>query len=495
MPKQNCWKVAVKKNRYVKKKYCQKCRKDKQKYYVKTTKTRCELVPRQECRTVEHEQCQEVPYEDCHTRNKDQCTYEKQCRTDQQLKCEKPKPGYNSAPTYGAVKDICTNVPVQKCWKEKRCRQVPDHQCATRYNRKCHKVPSQKCRTVKDKHCTPYTADEPKTHETKTCYWPQRYSDDRFCTRRSDDDVLLDAGTEYSEDVEYLGVELLDQIDYLSVFPGDYTGNPNETHPAAAATQHPWPPSDASLRLAGQPVAAGRQADTGNIDYTQDEQEGREGLKSHSIDAAAPTTDGVTRASQLLSEVDDDEDDDERDYHDDAPAIQSTQTNQLVRAVDTTTTTSTTPSWGSVGDIGGGFAQPAIASFFASQMSQGFQDRRRRRRLDQLPESGDVAQGHVAQGQVAKSHVAQGRAAQSHVAQSHVAQSHLAQSHVAQVHMAQGQATQSHVAQNHVTLPAVDASAVNLEERGSPGSNGEQSQSTPGNSSAAVGSWLWGKLT
>jgi hypothetical protein len=370
VPKQKCWKVAIKKNRYVKKKYCQKCRKQAHKYSVKKTRTRCALVPRQECRTVHKDECQQVPYEDCHTYHKEQCGYEKQCRTEQQLKCEKPKPGYGAAPSYDSVKEQCKSVPVQKCWKEKKCQQVPQHQCATRYHRQCHQVPSQKCETIKDKHCTPYTVDEPATHVTKTCYWPPRYNDDRFCTRRSDDDVLLDAGTEFADDIEYLGEgELLDKIDYLSVFPGNYSGNPNETHPAAAhrlAAQLPWPP-------VVEPTPPTSALDKGNIDYTQDDERAREETDEDSSSSAAdPQNVGGDQQAAMGDTY--------------APpntnsGLTGPWQSTAGKADEDEAPTQRTPmeGWGFGGGGDGFSAPPAIASFFASQMSQGFQDRRRRR--------------------------------------------------------------------------------------------------------------------
>jgi hypothetical protein len=281
--------VAVKKNRYVKRKSCQKCHRQKEKYEVPKQKSHCTLVPQ----------------------------YASQC--------------YEGA----------------------------------------------KCKTVKQKHCTPYTVSEVAYRERRTCYWPKLQHVDHFCTRRSDDDVLLDAGTEFREDVEYQGVELLDKIDFKSVFPADYVGSPNETLPAveAAGIGQPLPlPVDESPQ------------DTGNIDYTDEQRETESPanknafLSEKSIGSSAemsPTDTGSTMIGYMSR------DGSRRDW---SPPLSPAPLRQKDQAEASSSAPAERDDWAAnsgggfmaaANSGGGGFMPDAIASFFQSQMSQGFRDLRR----------------------------------------------------------------------------------------------------------------------
>jgi hypothetical protein len=380
--KHNCWKVAIKKNRYVKRKSCQKCHRGQEKHTVPKQKSKCTLVPRQACRTVHNAVCRKEPYDDCYSFSKEECGFEKQCRTEQQTKCEKAKPEYNSAPTYAPSPPTCKQVPVHKCWQEKKCKSIPQQKCSTKYTKKCY--PAEKCETVKDKHCTPYTVNEVVYKEKRTCYWPPQRHADHFCTRRSDDDVLLDAGTEYRTDVEYLGAELLDQIDFLNVFPADYRGSPNETLPAgvaAGAHQSAW-------RGSHKPFSGPAEdslVDTGNIDYTSEEKETEPAVKKDSVLSGSSTTvasaedlpslDGSSVAGHLSR-------DDDQGWK--AP-IQNDQPDASLSAP------TERDDWAAIG--GGDFAPNTIASFFQAQLSQGFRNGRRLNLGESVPAKDGPAAG------------------------------------------------------------------------------------------------------
>ena len=266
VPKKNCWKVSIKKNRYVKKKHCQRCKRNNELYYVKSNRQKCNLVPRQDCRTLYVNSCTKVPHNNCKTVYTDQCSNEKKCITEYEKKCTKPKPSYK--PSYNAPKEQCENVPKEKCWNQPKCTKVPSQSCKTEYRNSCKKVPQQKCTTVKDLKCKKYTVDVPNTRVKTTCHWPGKQQD-RWCTRRSDYDIFLDDGSEYSSDIEYIGKEMDDEIDYLEVFPADYAGSPNETKSKNANVS----PIDtyAGIPLSVLDKVPGKETgsiDLGNLDYT-----------------------------------------------------------------------------------------------------------------------------------------------------------------------------------------------------------------------------------
>ena len=175
MPDKKCWKVHVKKNRYVKRKECQKCNRWQEKYTTKQKKKNCKLVPRQECRTIYFNDCKKIPQKSCKTKYRNNCKKVQNCETKYNTHCTKPKPTYGK-PTYGAPKEVCEQVPYEKCSWSKKCDKVPDEQitiviiifimiimpiaqvpyeqCSTKYRNQCKKVPQQKCVTLKDLKCT-----------------------------------------------------------------------------------------------------------------------------------------------------------------------------------------------------------------------------------------------------------------------------------------------------------------------------------------------------
>ena len=127
MPDKKCWKVHVKKNRYVKRKECQKCNRWQEKYTTKQKKKNCKLVPRQECRTIYFNDCKKIPQKSCKTKYRNNCKKVQNCETKYNTHCTKPKPTYGK-PTYGAPKEVCEQVPYEKCSWSKKCDKVPDKQ-------------------------------------------------------------------------------------------------------------------------------------------------------------------------------------------------------------------------------------------------------------------------------------------------------------------------------------------------------------------------------
>ena len=183
VPDKKCWKVHVKKNRYVKRKECQKCNRWQEKYTTKQKKNNCKLVPRQECRTIYFNDCKKIPQKSCKTKYRNNCKKVQNCETKYNTHCEKAKPTYGK-PTYGAPKEVCTQVPYEKCHYSKKCDKVPYEQCSTKYRNQCKKVPQQKCVTLKDLKCTPVWVEVPKTRTKKSCSWGPKKHQDKFCYRR-----------------------------------------------------------------------------------------------------------------------------------------------------------------------------------------------------------------------------------------------------------------------------------------------------------------------
>ena len=66
--------------------------------------------------------CQ-VPFEECGTSYKNSCKNVRNCETKYQTKCQKAKPAYGK-PSYGAPKEVCTQVPYEKCSNSKHCTKV-----------------------------------------------------------------------------------------------------------------------------------------------------------------------------------------------------------------------------------------------------------------------------------------------------------------------------------------------------------------------------------
>jgi len=229
IPNKKCWKVHIKKNRYVKRKQCQKCNRKKETYYTKVTRNNCKVIPRQECRTFYVNNCKKEPYQECGTVYKKKCGYEKQCTTKYHQHCEKPKPVYGAPTSYGPPKEKCKSVPVEKCNNVQKCNKVPSQQCSTKYRNNCKKVPQEKCRTVKELKCNPYQVDVPKSRTITSCSWPPKKHHDQFCTRRSDSDVFLTDGSEYSQTLQYEDEFLETPIDFVETFPVHYDGSPNIT--------------------------------------------------------------------------------------------------------------------------------------------------------------------------------------------------------------------------------------------------------------------------
>jgi len=228
VPNKKCWKVHVKKNRYVKRKECQKCNRWQEKYTTKQKKNNCKLVPRQECRTIYFNDCKKIPQKSCKTKYRNNCKKVQNCETKYNTHCEKPKPTYGK-PTYGAPKEVCTQVPYEKCHYSKKCDKVPYEQCSTKYRNQCKKVPQQKCVTLKDLKCTPVWVEVPKTRNKKSCSWGGRKHQDKFCYRRSDYDVLLDAASDYETNIQYIDRIMEDPVDFIETFPANYDGSPNIT--------------------------------------------------------------------------------------------------------------------------------------------------------------------------------------------------------------------------------------------------------------------------
>jgi len=226
-PQKNCKKINVQKNRYVKRKQCQKCHKSTKTTYREITKNNCQIVPRKECRTFYYNDCDKEPFQKCQTVYGKKCGYEKECSTSYKKKCTKPKPAYG-APSYGAPKPSCTQIPVQNCRNVKKCIKVPKEKCTTAYKLNCHKVPKEKCRTIKELKCNPTKESIPQYQTQRSCSWPAKKGD-QWCTRRSDDDVFLDESSDYSHSGEYLDGYMETPIDYVEVFPDNFHGSPNLT--------------------------------------------------------------------------------------------------------------------------------------------------------------------------------------------------------------------------------------------------------------------------
>ena len=128
-------------------------------------------------------------------------------------------------------------------------------------------MPKEKCATKKEVKCEKYTVDVPQTKTRSTCHWPAKQPD-RFCTRRSDTDVFLDAGSDYSEKLEYLGKEIDDEIDYLNVFPANFQGNPNDTATDKGSTIAPQFVTAAPNYNIDTDSPLKSYPDVGNEDYT-----------------------------------------------------------------------------------------------------------------------------------------------------------------------------------------------------------------------------------
>lgn len=229
VPNKKCWKVHIKKNRYVKRKQCQKCNRKKETTYSKVTRNNCKIEPRQECRTLYFNNCKKIPQQECRTVYKKKCGWEKQCVTKYHQQCQKQKPAYGAPPSYGPPKETCKSVPRENCKNVLKCTKVPSQQCSTQYRKECKKVPSEKCRTVKELKCNPYQVDVPQTKVIASCSWPPKRHHDQFCTRRSDTDIFLTDGSDYSPSVEYEDTFIDTRIDYVETFPDTYDGTPNMT--------------------------------------------------------------------------------------------------------------------------------------------------------------------------------------------------------------------------------------------------------------------------
>ena len=203
----------------MKKKQCQSCQRRKEIYYENKVQKTCKNVPRQECRTHYVNECKSFPYKQCNIAYKDKCWNERKCKTEYKTKCVE-------VPSYGAPKKKCEKIPHQKCQDVKKCSKEPFEDCSTKYKNKCKKVPKETCSEVNDKKCENHTLRVPKTKINKSCHWPAHRDEDKFCVRRSDLDILLDESTEYQENMDYLGRELGENIDFRNVFPADYEANP-----------------------------------------------------------------------------------------------------------------------------------------------------------------------------------------------------------------------------------------------------------------------------
>ena len=64
-----------------------------------------------------------MPFEECGTSYKNSCKNVRNCETKYQTKCQKAKPAYGK-PSYGAPKEVCTQVPYEKCSNSKHCTKV-----------------------------------------------------------------------------------------------------------------------------------------------------------------------------------------------------------------------------------------------------------------------------------------------------------------------------------------------------------------------------------
>lgn len=71
--------------------------------------------------------------------------------------------------------------------------------------------------------------DVPVSKITSSCSWPAKKHRDQFCTKRSDSDIFLTDGSEYSPTVEYDESFIDTRIDFVETFPNDYNGTPNMT--------------------------------------------------------------------------------------------------------------------------------------------------------------------------------------------------------------------------------------------------------------------------
>ena len=225
--------MAIKKNRYVKKRLCQKCKTERERVYTKQPRQECKLVPKQDCATVYVDECIQEPVQSCNTVYVQNCTTEKKCRVEYKEECTE-KPSYK--PSY--ISKDCKSVPIEKCWDEQKCVNEPKEECKQVYQNKCNKVPKEKCNQRKELQCKKFYVDVPSVKTHSQCVWPPKKTD-RFCKRISAKDILLANDDEFKNEVEYIAEEVDDKVDFVEVFPPDYNGNPNDTTNAAVPTRQP----------------------------------------------------------------------------------------------------------------------------------------------------------------------------------------------------------------------------------------------------------------
>ena len=100
---------------------------------------------------------------------------------------------------------------------------------------------------MKELVCDPIKETVPQKKVVRSCSWPPKKHHDKWCTRsagpllrgnsslifgcfrRSDYDVFLEEGDDFTHGREYLDTFMETPIDFVSVFPDDFEGSPNVT--------------------------------------------------------------------------------------------------------------------------------------------------------------------------------------------------------------------------------------------------------------------------